>query len=99
MKTQTVTQRDLNATEDRLGQSIKDLENRIVDTIQKTIKAAFADFYESIFEPYAERNEREHGEIRKELKGIREEMCEIKEHIKDHDSRLGKVEALTALKN
>ncbi|MBI4096971.1 MAG: hypothetical protein HY428_00965 [Candidatus Levybacteria bacterium] len=65
---------------------------QIEGIVSKSIKAAFADFYESIFEPNAERNEREHAEIRKDL-------VEIKEHIKDHSKRLEKVEALTALKN
>lgn len=61
------------------------------------------EFFENVLAPYLDvehkESEKAHSEIRKDLKGIREEMSEIKEHIKDHDSRLGKVEALTALKN
>lgn len=67
---------------------LKDIEG----IVQKNIKAGFRDFYESIFESYANKNEEEHEEIRKEL-------AEIKEFVKDHEHRLDKVEVLTAIKN
>jgi len=71
----------------------------IEDIVQKNIKAGFRDFFESIFEPYVNRNEDEHEEIRKEMRGMKREVTEIKEFIKDHEHRIEKVEAVSAIKN
>ncbi len=87
----------------------KDLQ-QIDEIVQKrnteSIKAAFRDFYDNIFEPYANKNEREHEQMVKEMKsmkkeihGLKDETSEIKEYVKDHEKRLTRVEDLTSIKN
>lgn len=71
----------------------KDIK-QIEEIVQKSIKNAFSEFYETIFEPYVNRNEKEHAEIRKE---IREGIVGIGEYIKDHEKRIKKLESLNSL--
>lgn len=81
----------------------KDLENiKVVvkDIVDSSIKSAFQDFYEHIFEPYVNKNEREHEQMITEIKSLRKDvnhlktdMDEVKEYIKDHDKRIEKLEA------
>lgn len=62
--------------------------------IEGIIKTAFTDFYDGIFEPYVERNEKEHKEIIIEL---RESRAELVEHIKDREKRITKLERVTGV--
>lgn len=76
----------------------KDLD-QINEAIQKGVKAGFEEFYTTIFEPYVNRNEQQHEQIveemitmKKGIAGLQEDMNEVKEHMKDHDTRINKLE-------
>lgn len=66
-----VTKKELKQTEERLGKAIKDTEERLI----KAIKEAFSQFYDSIFLPFAEQNEKDHAEM----------LGRLDENDKDHD--------------
>lgn len=79
---------------------------QIEEIMQRNIKSAFRDFYDNIFEPYANKNEREHIEMvremksmKKEINGLKDDTTEIKEFIKDHEKRITHLESVTAIKN
>lgn len=76
----------------------KDLQ-QVEEIVQRSIKTAFQDFYNNIFEPYANNNEREHAQMVKEIIAVKKDTEEIKEHVKDHEKRLRHVEDLTSIKN
>jgi septal ring factor EnvC (AmiA/AmiB activator) len=78
--------------------------------IQKAVKAGFDDFYDNIFLPHDDRNEehmerseKQHHKIASEIRVIKKEVYsikadteEIKEHVKDHDKRIRKIETVTS---
>ncbi len=83
----------------------KDLE-QIDVLLQKRIKGAFQDFFEHIFEPYVNKNENEHSQmiqeirvVKKDISGLKEDMGEVKEFIKDHEKRIIHLEQVTVIKN
>lgn len=80
-----LTKKDLKETEEHL-------EKRLGAKIEKVIKDAFSDFYDNIFAPYVERNEKDHDEIKKEMRKGREEL---NEYIKDHENRVRKLEVIS----
>ncbi len=67
--------------------------------INKSIKAAFQDFYDSIFEPYINKNEGEHEEMIKEIKLLRKDTDEIRDYVKDHDKRIENLENTSSVRN
>lgn len=82
------------------------LQKRINKDGKDIIKNAFSDFYENIFEPYANKNEGEHKQfvnemisMKQEIKGLKDETSEIKEFIKDHDKRIELLEMANSTKN
>ena len=76
----------------------KDLQ-QVEEIVQRSIKTAFQDFYTNIFEPYANRNESEHMQMVKEIKEVKKDTEELKEHGKDHSKRISRIEDLTSTKN
>jgi len=97
--------KDLKVTEDRLEKSIKETRNSLMASIKETrnslilsmekaIKDGFSDFYESIFLPQAEQNDKEHQEIKSEIRSMKED---IGEYIKDHEKRITKLEHATGI--
>jgi len=78
---------------------LEQVEEIVQRNINNSIKSAFRDFYDTIFEPYANKNEREHAEMVKEIKAVKRDTEELKEHVKDHSKRLTHLEALTPAKN
>jgi len=85
--------------EKRLDGNVEEIEKRLDGNVKEIVKTAFQDFYDNIFEPYANKNEKEHEQMVKEIKAIKKDTEEIKEHVKDHDKRLRQVEDLTSIKN
>ena len=67
--------------------------------INKSIKAAFQDFYDSIFEPYINKNEGEHEEMIKEIKLLRKDTDGIRDYVKDHDKRIENLENTSSVRN
>jgi len=85
---------------------LQQVEEIVQRNITSAITSAFQDFYTNIFEPYANKNEREHGQIVKEMKsmkkeisGLHDETSEIKDFIKDHEKRITILEKATSAKN
>ncbi len=76
----------------------KDL-GQIQNIIDRSIKNAFQDFYDSIFEPYINKNEGEHEEMIKEIKLLRKDTDEIKNYVKDHDKRIENLENIPSVRN
>lgn len=89
-----LNKKDLKVTEDRLEKSIKETRNSLMVSMEKAIKDGFSDFYESIFLPQAERNDKEHQEIKSEIRSMKED---IGEYIKDHEKRITKLESVTGI--
>lgn len=81
-----LTKKDLQESEARL-------EKRLSKKIDEAVKSGFADFYESIFLPSLERNEKDHEEIKQEMRDMREDLSE---YIKDHEKRITKIEKTLA---
>ena len=46
-------------------------QRRLEKDVKEIIKSAFQDFYNNIFEPYANKNEKEHAQIVKEMKAVK----------------------------
>ena len=76
----------------------KDL-GQIQNIIDRSIKNAFQDFYDSIFELYINKNEGEHEEMIKEIKLLRKDTDEIKNYVKDHDKRIENLENIPSVRN
>lgn len=70
-----VTKKELKQTEDRLGKVIKDTEKRLKKFMVDAIKEGFSQFYDSIFLPFTERNEKDHAEM----------LGRLDENDKDHE--------------
>ncbi len=74
--------------------------SKIIDArVPKIIKSAFQEFYDSIFEPYVNKNEKEHSEMIGEIKLLRKDTDEIREYVRDHDQRLETLETATSSRN
>ena len=83
----------------------RDLQ-QIDELVQRSIKTAFQDFYENIFEPYLAKNENEHAQmireikvVKKDISGLKGEMSEIKDFVKDHKKRIINLENTVLVKN
>ncbi|MBI4084271.1 MAG: hypothetical protein HY431_00005, partial [Candidatus Levybacteria bacterium] len=87
-------EKSIKETRNNLEKSIKETRSGLIASMEKAIKNAFADFYESIFLPQAERNDKEHQEIKSEIRSMKED---IGEYIKDHDKRITKLERITGV--
>lgn len=81
----------------------KDLE-QIEWIVQGSIKAAFQDFYEHMFEPHVTQSLNQHKEIvteivalKQEIKGLKDKTGEITEFIKDHEKRITHLETVSLL--
>lgn len=61
--------------------------------IQESIKSAFQDFYENIFEPNASRNEKEHQEMLRILRKHDREIDMLSEYCSDYEKRITKLES------
>jgi hypothetical protein len=82
----------------------KFIQEAIDGSVNGGITKAFNDFYENIFEPYITKNEAEHKEIIAVIKGMKKDITVLqddhtttKEHLKDHEKRIRKVEAATGV--
>lgn len=72
-----------------------DLNSKEMDKrLDVKFKEAFREFYETLLLPYFEHNEKEHKEIREE---IRTQVGELKEYIKDHEKRISKLESIASV--
>lgn len=94
-----LTKKDLLQIEELMDKKLKEslgvMDQRLeksLDTMDKRLKDSFKDFYENLLLPYFEHNEKDHREMKRDLE-------EIKEHVKDHEKRLQKVEAITSINN
>ena len=76
----------------------KDL-SQIEEITKKSINEAFHDFYDNIFEPSVEKNDRQHKEVVTEIMYMKKDMDDIKEYIKDHDDRIKNLETIIRVKN
>ncbi|MEK7558968.1 MAG: hypothetical protein AAB521_01540 [Patescibacteria group bacterium] len=73
---------------------------KIIDArVPKIVKDAFQEFYESIFAPYVNKNEKEHAEIVSEVKTVTKRMDSIEDYVKDHDKRIEVLETAIQVKN
>jgi hypothetical protein len=66
--------------------------NQIEKIFDKNMKESLREFFETLILPYFEHNEKDHADMKKGIK-------DIKEHVIDHEKRLGKLEAITDFKN
>lgn len=87
-----LTKKDLQA----LGTTIDEkLDKRITESesrFRKAIKDAFSDFYDNIFEPFVERNQKVHVELKETIEKVGQDVYEMKDYIKDHENRIRKIE-------
>lgn len=67
--------------------------------IDKSIKNAFAEFFETISALYVEKNEGEHREMIGEIRALRKDTDEIRDYVKDHDKRIDHLETASSVKN
>lgn len=99
-----LTKKDLEQLDEILKNRIREdvpgiVRTQIREDVPGIVKAAFQDFYDNVFEPYADKNEREHEQIVQEIKAIKKDTEEIKEHIKDHEKRITHLENVSTIKN
>ena len=95
-----LTKTDLKQIDTLVKKNIDTRVSKVIDArVPKIIKSAFQDFFETIFAPYVEKNEQVHKEMIGEIKSLRKDTDEIKNYVKDHDSRIEALEAATSIRN
>lgn len=68
------------------------MQKRIGQDVPKFINAAFEDFYDHIFEPFATQNQQQHQELVREIK-------KLQKREEEHDKRIKDLEKTAKFKN
>lgn len=73
------------------------IANIVEGIVQKSIKTAFQDFYDNIFEPFANKIENGFQANDKQHVELKERISLIDEHLLNHEKRITKLEIINKI--